>query len=70
LITLPVEFDASARAQELLLRQGIVQGEQQVQGIEAVLGAAAWTYVAGAVSSLASLFYVIYIVHSMVHRRV
>ena len=70
LITLPVEFDASARAQELLLRQGIVQGEQQVQGIEAVLGAAAWTYVAGAVSSLGSLFYVIYIVYSMVHRRV
>ena len=68
LITLPVEFDASARAQQLLLSQGIIHGEPQVEGIEKVLGAAAWTYVAGAVSSLGSFLYVAYIVYSMVRR--
>ena len=68
LITLPVEFDASARAQELLVSQGIIRGEQQVEGIEKVLGAAAWTYVAGAVSSLGSFLYVAYIVYSMIRR--
>ncbi len=67
-ITLPVEFDASARAQQLLASQGIVRGEQQVEGIEKVLGAAAWTYVAGAVSSVGAFLYVAYIVYSMVRR--
>ena len=60
LITLPVEFDASSRAQELLVSQGIVYGEEEVAGIKKVLGAAAWTYVAGAVSAIGSLFYVVY----------
>jgi uncharacterized protein len=68
LITLPVEFDASARAEQLLVSQGIIRGEQQVEGIEKVLGAAAWTYVAGAVSSVGSFFYFAYIVYSMVRR--
>lgn len=60
LITLRVEFDASGRAQQLLMSQGIIRGEQQVEGIEKVLGAAAWTYVAGAVSSVRSFFYFAY----------
>ncbi len=68
LITLPVEFDASARAQQLLVSQGIIHGESQVDGIGKVLGAAAWTYVAGAVSSLGSFLYVAYIAYSMVRR--
>jgi hypothetical protein len=68
-ITLPVEFDATARAQQLLVSQGIIRGQQQVEGIEKVLGAAAWTYVAGAVSSAGSFLYVAYIVYSMVRRK-
>jgi hypothetical protein len=60
LITLPVEFDASSRAQELLVSQGIVYGEEEVAGIKKVLGAAAWTYVAGAVSAIGTLFYIVY----------
>lgn len=60
LITLPVEFDASSRAKELLVSQGIVYGEEEVAGIKKVLGAAAWTYVAGAVSAIGALFYVVY----------
>ena len=59
LITLPVEFNASARAQELLMSQGIIRGDEQIAGVQKVLGAAAWTYVAAAVSAIGSwLFYV------------
>jgi uncharacterized protein len=58
-LTLPVEFNASARAKELLVRHGIIQGDEQIAGVEKVLGAAAWTYVAAAVSAIGVwLFYV------------
>jgi Zn-dependent membrane protease YugP len=60
LITLPVEFNASARAQELLVSHDIIRGEEQIAGVEHVLGAAAWTYVAAAVSAIGTwLFYVV-----------
>jgi Zn-dependent membrane protease YugP len=60
LITLPVEFNASARARQHLFDHGIVTGEEEVEGVRSVLNAAAWTYVAGAVSALGSwLFYLI-----------
>jgi uncharacterized protein len=59
LITLPVEFNASARARELLISHGIIRGDEQVAGVQKVLRAAAWTYVAAAVSAIGSwLFYV------------
>ena len=59
LITLPVEFNASKRAQELLTSHGIIRGDEQIAGVQKVLGAAAWTYVAAAVSAIGSwLFYV------------
>ena len=59
-LTLPVEFNASSRAQELLVSQGIIRGDEQITGVEKVLGAAAWTYVAAAVAALGSwLFYVV-----------
>ena len=58
-LTLPVEFNASARAKELLVSHGIIQGDEQMAGVEKVLGAAAWTYVAAAVSAVGVwLFYV------------
>ena len=58
LLTLPVEFDASARAKELLVSQGII-GRDQIEGVDKVLDAAAWTYVAAAVSAVGVwLFYV------------
>jgi uncharacterized protein len=60
LITLPVEFNASARALNLLTGHGIVTGEEQVEGVRKVLSAAAWTYVAAAMSAIGSwLFYLI-----------
>lgn len=57
LVTLPVEYDASARAQKLLLAQNIVVREENIDGLKKVLGAAAWTYVAGAVTAIGTLLY-------------
>jgi Zn-dependent membrane protease YugP len=59
LITLPVEFNASARARELLVSHSIIGGDEQIAGVQHVLRAAAWTYVAAAVSAIGTwLFYV------------
>jgi Zn-dependent membrane protease YugP len=60
LITLPVEFNASARALEQLTKHGIIEGEGKIQGVKKVLSAAAWTYVAAAMSAIGSwLFYIV-----------
>ena len=56
LITLPVEFDASNRAKAWLTQNRIVDAQQRL-GVDAVLNAAAWTYVAAAASSLMTLLY-------------
>lgn len=52
LITLPVEFDASRRALRLLEKTGILRSPSELDGAQRVLRAAAWTYVAAAVSAL------------------
>lgn len=56
LITLPVEYDASARAKEQLFRLGLVR-ETERDGVAKVLNAAALTYVAALVSSMLTLLY-------------
>jgi Zn-dependent membrane protease YugP len=56
LITLPVEFNASARAKSLVVESGIV-GHQESDGIAKVLNAAALTYVAAFVQTLLTLLY-------------
>ena len=61
LLTLPVEFNASKRAQELLVRYHIIQGEEQEEGVAQVLSAAAWTYVAAAVSALGVWIFYIFV---------
>lgn len=53
-ITLPVEFDASRRAVELLGNNGILYSEE-VSGARKVLKAAALTYVAAAASAILQL---------------
>lgn len=53
LITLPVEFDASRRARQLLLSMGLVNLGPEAAGLDKVLNAAAWTYVAAFLTSLA-----------------
>lgn len=62
LITLPVEFNASDRAKAALQSVGIInastdQGRSEAAGVNNVLGAAAWTYVAGFAASLLQLLY-------------
>lgn len=56
IVTLPVEWDASARAKKLMVSCGIVTQKEQ-QGAGDVLNAAFMTYVASAVSSLLMLLY-------------
>jgi len=58
LVTLPVEYDASARAKEQLFRLGLVREDERA-GISAVLNAAALTYVAALVNSVLQLLYYI-----------
>jgi hypothetical protein len=55
-VTLPVEFDASARAKELVVANGIITAQER-EGVDRVLNAAALTYVAAAVSTLLTLLY-------------
>ncbi len=56
LVTLPVEWNASARAKELMVSAGIVQPEESRQAGQ-VLNAAFMTYVASAVNALLMLLY-------------
>lgn len=58
LLTLPVEFNASKRAMEMLRGQGIL-GEQELGYTKKVLSAAALTYVAGTAAAILQLLRVI-----------
>lgn len=60
LITLPVEFDASRRAKEQLVRLGLIDNQEH-RGVSDVLGAAALTYVAAMVATLFTLLHFIMI---------
>jgi uncharacterized protein len=57
LATLPVEFNASARAKQLLVQTGIIQTDEEQRGVNAVLNAAALTYVAGLITAVLQLLY-------------
>lgn len=56
IVTLPVEFDASRRAKGQLRELGLV-ASNEAAGVNSVLKAAAWTYVAGALAAIAMLLY-------------
>ena len=60
LVTLPVEFDASKRAKQLLVAQGIL-GQEEMVGVNRVLDAAALTYVAAAIQAVMTLLYYAYL---------
>jgi Zn-dependent membrane protease YugP len=62
LATLPVEFNASARAKELLYSTGIIQTEEERRGVNQVLNAAALTYVAGLITAILQLLYFVFLV--------
>jgi Zn-dependent membrane protease YugP len=61
LITLPVEFDATARAKAQLVNLGIVDRDE-MPGVNQTLDAAALTYVAAFVASLGSLLHILMII--------
>lgn len=57
LVTLPVEFDASARAKRVLSEMGFIGTDEEVVGVRKVLDAAGWTYVAALITSLGYMLY-------------
>lgn len=58
-VTLPVEYDASARAKRLVVESGIVTPMER-EGIDQVLNAAALAYVAAVFSTLMVIAYYLY----------
>ncbi|MDL1911357.1 zinc metallopeptidase [Chloroflexi bacterium CFX6] len=69
LATLPVEFNASARAKRLLAQTGIIHTEEEMRGVNQVLNAAALTYVAALVTAVLQLLYYILLVGGLGRRR-
>jgi Zn-dependent membrane protease YugP len=67
LVTLPVEFDATRRAKRLLAEHGFASGDE-LRGVNAVLDAAALTYVAGLAQALSTLLYYIFLLTGMRRR--
>ena len=57
LATLPVELNASARARALLTNSGLIRTEQEQRGGNAVLNAAALTYIAALFTAILQLLY-------------
>ena len=64
LITLPVEFDASRRAKEILVQGGFITG-QEGSGVAKVLDAAALTYVAALASAVSTLLYYVFLLSGL-----
>jgi Zn-dependent membrane protease YugP len=59
LVNLPVEFDASRRARQILLGSGLVTQEEDYY-VKKVLNAAAMTYVAATLTSVLTLLYFLF----------
>ena len=57
LATIPVEFNASSRAKRMLSESGIIMGVDEQRGVNAVLNAAALTYVAALFTAVMQLLY-------------
>lgn len=68
LVTLPVEFNASARARQLLAESGMVT-QNEYGDVQKMLNAAALTYVAGFAASALQLLYYVMLVTGMGRRR-
>lgn len=69
LATLPVELNASARARALLQRSGLVTNQEEMEGVSAVLNAAALTYVAALATAILQLLYWVSLVSGAGGRR-
>ena len=60
LVTLPCEFNASKRANKVILEMGLIDESEQ-RGTKSMLRAAAFTYVAGLFSSILQILRLVYI---------
>lgn len=60
LVTLPCEFNASKRANKVILEMGLIDETEQ-KGTKSMLRAAAFTYVAGLFSSILQILRLVYI---------
>lgn len=69
LATIPVELNASSRARALLTQSGIVSTPEEQRGVNAVLNAAAFTYIAALAVSLLQLFYYVSLIGGFGRRR-
>jgi len=69
LATLPVEFNASARAKAMLTTSGIIRTEEEARGVNTVLNAAALTYVAALITAVLQLLYYVFLVGGIGRRR-
>jgi len=69
LATLPVELNASARAKRLLAETGLIVGDDEKRGVNAVLNAAALTYVAALVTAVLQLLYYVTLIMGVGGRR-
>lgn len=69
LATLPVELNASARARSLLRQAGLVTSDKESSGVQSVLRAAAFTYVAGLATAILQVLYYVMLVSGMGGRR-
>jgi uncharacterized protein len=63
LVTLPVEFNATHRAKQWLTTSGVIYN-QESQGINSVLDAAALTYVAAAIQAISTILYYVLLLSS------
>lgn len=68
LATLPVEFNASNRARALLMESGLIVSDDEMNGVNNVLNAAALTYVAALVTAVLQLLYYVTLVMGMGRR--
>ena len=59
LINLPVEFNASTRARQVLVANGIIASNEEA-GVGKVLNAAALTYVAATLTAILTLVYFLF----------
>lgn len=69
LTTLPVELNASARARDLLISSGLIYSDEENRGVNAVLNAAAFTYIAALAAAVLQLLYWVSLVGGMGGRR-
>jgi len=69
LATLPVEFNASARARQLLTDSGLLYTEEERRGVSSMLNAAAFTYVAALIVAVLNVLRFAFVIAGLGRRR-